>query len=65
MWWISDPLVSIPLYILIVFFLFKNYPLKTALSLILLAGLCVALSDLSAKHLFKEVFLRYRPSHHL
>jgi undecaprenyl-diphosphatase len=65
MWWISDPLVSIPLYIIIAFLLFKNYPLKTALSLILIAGLCVALSDLSAKHLFKEVFLRYRPSHHL
>ena len=65
MWWISDPLVSVPLYLLIAFLLFKNYPLRTALFLILAAGLCVALSDLSAKHLFKEVFLRYRPSHHL
>ncbi len=33
--------------------------------LILAGGVCVALSDLSAKYLFKEVFLRYRPSHHL
>ncbi len=65
MWWISDPLVSVPLYLFIAFLLFKNYPLRTTLFLILVAGLCVALSDLSAKHLFKEVFLRYRPSHHL
>jgi undecaprenyl-diphosphatase len=65
MWWISDPLVSVPLYISIAFILFKNYPLRTTLFLILAAGLCVALSDLSAKYLFKEVFLRYRPSHHL
>jgi len=65
MWWISDPLVSIPLYVLIAYLLYKNYSLKTTIILILAAGLCVALSDLSAKYLFKEVFLRYRPSHNL
>jgi undecaprenyl-diphosphatase len=65
MWWVSEPFVSIPLYVLIAFLLFKNYPLKTAFILILTAGTCVVLSDLSAKHLFKEVFLRYRPSQNL
>jgi undecaprenyl-diphosphatase len=65
MWWISDPRFSIPLYVFIAFLLFKNYTIRTTLFLVLAAGLCVALSDLSAKHLFKEVFLRYRPSHHL
>lgn len=58
-------MVSIPLYLVVVFLFFKNYSIKTSIYLILLAGLCVALSDLSAKYLFKEVFLRYRPSHNL
>jgi undecaprenyl-diphosphatase len=65
MWWISEPLLSLPLYVLTAFLLFKHFPVKTALLFILAIGLCVALSDLSAKHLFKEVFQRYRPSHHL
>lgn len=30
----------------------------------LIVGLVVVLSDLSAKYLFKEAFQRYRPSHH-
>jgi undecaprenyl-diphosphatase len=65
MWWISEPIISLPLYLISAFFLFKNYPLKTVLILLVAIGMSVALADLSAKYLFKEIFQRYRPSHHL
>ena len=44
---------------------FKFFGWKKALVIVLLGGVAVGLADLSSKYLFKEVFLRYRPSHNL
>lgn len=65
MWWISDSKFGIPFYILFIVLAVRFFGLKKGLSIILLAVLAVGLADLSAKYLFKEVFQRYRPSHHL
>ena len=62
MWWISKPITWLPLYILIAYLIIKKYKQK-GIIIILLAGLLIALSDLSSVHLFKNVFHRLRPSH--
>ena len=65
MWVISDALFGVPFYILFYFIAFKFFGWKKALVIILLVGIAVGMADLSSKYLFKEVFLRYRPSHNL
>lgn len=62
MWWLSTPLTWLPLYLLMAYLIIKKYN-KKGLVFILLAGLLIALSDLSSVHLFKNVFQRYRPCH--
>ena len=54
----------IPLYLVFLFLLFKNYKSKTFFILIFIA-LTIALSDQIVLHFFKNVFLRYRPCHNL
>lgn len=51
----------IPVILLMIFLLFKNYPWKTALTYILLIGAAVGLSDYIASGLFKPYFERLRP----
>lgn len=63
MWWISDSLFGIPFYILFFGIAVRFFGWKKAIFIILVGGLAVGLADLSSKYLFKEVFLRYRPSH--
>ncbi|MCF8415396.1 MAG: phosphatase PAP2 family protein [Crocinitomicaceae bacterium] len=63
-WFISQRITWIPLYILIAFFAWKTLPKKQLVIFVILTILCVALADLVSVHLFKNVFLRYRPSHH-
>jgi undecaprenyl-diphosphatase len=63
-WFISQRLTWIPLYILIAFFAWKKLPKRELVIFVILTILCVALADLVSVHLFKNVFLRYRPSHH-
>lgn len=65
MWWISAKITWIPLYLLIAFFAFKNLSRKNFILFIVLVVGAVALTDLVSVHLFKNVFLRYRPSHNL
>jgi len=65
MWLISTPLFGVPFYLLFFIIAYRFFGWKKAFIIILLGGLSVALSDLSSKYLFKEVFLRYRPSHNL
>lgn len=65
MWIISEEYFGIPFYILFLFFAFKMYGWKGALIFTVGAGLAIGLTDLSAKYLFKELFLRYRPSQNL
>lgn len=63
MWAISDSFFGIPFYIVFYLIAFKFFGWKKALVIVLLGGVSVGLADLSSKYLFKEVFLRYRPSH--
>ena len=65
MWWISDSLFGVPFYILFFGISVHFFGLKKAIYIILVGALAVGLADLASKFLFKEVFLRYRPSHNL
>jgi undecaprenyl-diphosphatase len=62
MFWASEKWIWIPLYVFFAWLLYKHYG-KRSWILILMAGLAVTLSDLTAVHLFKNVFLRPRPCH--
>jgi len=69
-WWL-DPLMKgitapytwIPLYILLLFLLFKNGSWKHALMAVGAVLFCFLLTDRTSVILFKEVFCRLRPSH--
>ena len=62
MYWASNKLIWIPLYILFIYLLFKYYS-KQAFWIILGALLVVGLSDLISVHLFKNMVMRLRPCH--
>jgi undecaprenyl-diphosphatase len=62
MWFISGRFEWIPLYLLLIFWLFYRFR-KKGWIFFALTLLAVALSDLGSVHLFKNVFERLRPSH--
>jgi undecaprenyl-diphosphatase len=62
MWWISEQLVWLPLYLIITGWLIYRFKWKVILILALVA-LLITLSDQGSVHLFKEVFKRPRPCH--
>ena len=63
MWMVSGKITWFPFYAFILFLFFKKEGLKKSIIFLVGAILAVAIADLSSVHLFKEVFLRYRPSH--
>lgn len=65
MWLISGRLTWIPLYLYLFFIVLKEIGSKKAVVFLVFVLLSVAFSDLISVHLFKNVFLRYRPSHNL
>jgi undecaprenyl-diphosphatase len=62
MYWVSNKLIWIPLYLFFIFLIFKYYK-KNLLWVLLATVIVIALSDLISVHLFKNVFLRLRPCH--
>ena len=62
MFWASNKLIWIPLYITFIFFIYKYHKTNT-LWFLLATILLIALSDLISVHLFKNVFMRLRPCH--
>jgi undecaprenyl-diphosphatase len=64
MYWISDRIFWIPLYVFFLFLIFKKVGNRFWLVLIF-AALLILLSDQVSVHAFKNVFLRYRPCHNL
>jgi undecaprenyl-diphosphatase len=62
MYWFSDKLIWVPMYLLIAFFIVKQYKIKGIIMLIF-AGIVIALCDQTASHLIKNAVLRLRPSH--
>ena len=65
MWYVSTTWLWIPIYVVMLLFAFKHGQIKYALTIFGGVLLCVLLADLISVHLFKNVFLRYRPSHNL
>ena len=62
MLWASNKFIWIPLYLLFLYFLIKNYKWKTLIILVFVAIL-ITLSDQISLHLFKNIFQRLRPCH--
>ena len=61
---ISGKLTWIPLYILIIYIIFKKFSNKF-IWIIISLSLLIFLSDFGSVHLFKDVFERLRPCHQL
>lgn len=64
MYWLSNKLIWIPLYLYFFFLAFKKVGNRVWLVAIAVA-LLILLSDQLSVHAFKNVFLRYRPCHNL
>jgi len=63
MWYLSDPIYSLPVYGLFIYAAFKRYHYRGILWLLIGIGLVVLLGDNIHRECFKEVFERFRPSH--
>jgi undecaprenyl-diphosphatase len=63
MWWISARITWIPLYLLLLFLGLKYLPRNAFAFFVLSVLSSVILADLISVYAFKELFLRYRPSH--
>ncbi len=61
-WWASEAWAWVPIYICLLYFVIKVYRWQ-ALFVLLFVGLCVTLTDQISVHLFKDVFMRLRPTH--
>ena len=59
---ISSKWFWIPLYLYILYLIYKNYK-ESLLKILLSLGLVVFIADFGSVHLFKEVFERARPCH--
>ena len=64
MWFFSGPFIIIPIIFMISWSLYKTYSLKQSGVILLGIFIAVGLADLCSVYLFKDVFMRYRPSHH-
>jgi len=64
MYWTSKEYTWLPLYFFLLYLVYKKQPEQT-LSVLLSVGILITLSDQLSVHLFKNFFLRYRPSHNL
>lgn len=62
--YVSKFYISIPIYAWIIFLLFKKFSYKQAFLLLLLMILTVVVADKISVIGFKNVFMRYRPTHH-
>ena len=62
MWYLSGKLTWVPLYLIIIYFIFRKHRFETLWILIAIALVVTATDQLSV-HLFKNVFERLRPCH--
>jgi len=62
MYWLSNRIIWVPMYLFLIFLLIREYRRKTLYILVSVAILIV-LTDQVSVYLFKEVFLRLRPCH--
>ena len=64
MWAASATITWIPLYVLVLYFVFKQYKWKAFTALLFLVLLVFAADQISV-HLFKNIFERLRPCHNI
>lgn len=64
-WYVSKAWVSIPIYLVAFYLLYRHYQGKKSLILLALILVMVSFTDLISTQVFKEGIKRYRPSHHL
>jgi len=62
MYWFSDKLIWLPMYLLLASFMVWRYK-RRGLVMLLFVGVVVALCDQTASHLIKNAVMRLRPSH--
>lgn len=62
MYWLSDKLIWIPMYLFIIFLIFRKYKVQGVLMLLFIAA-TIALCDQTASGLLKNTVQRLRPSH--
>jgi undecaprenyl-diphosphatase len=65
MWLVSGKLTWIPLYLFLIVLAFRKLDKRAFIAFVIFSIAGVALADLLSVHAFKNVFLRYRPSHNL
>ena len=65
MWSVSSPYFGVPFYLFFAYLIYRYVGLKQMVFLCGLILLVAGISDLTAKYCFKEVFERFRPTHHL
>ena len=65
MWSVSSPYFGVPFYLFFAYLIYRHVGLKQMVFLCGLILLVAGISDLTAKYCFKEVFERFRPTHHL
>lgn len=65
MFWISEEITWVPLYMFLMYLLYKKYGFKGLWFVALAVVLTVAVTDQVSVKLFKNVFMRYRPCHNL
>ncbi|MFN4235364.1 MAG: phosphatase PAP2 family protein [Bacteroidia bacterium] len=63
--WITHRFTWIPLYILLAYLAYVKMSIKHFLLMLCMAIVLIFLSDQLSVHLFKNIFLRYRPCHNL
>jgi undecaprenyl-diphosphatase len=64
-WLFSGKLTWIPLYLLLLFFVWKYFGFRKTILFLVIVGATIALVDFTSVVFFKDTFQRYRPSHHL
>lgn len=64
MYWFSNKLIWFPMYLLIAFFILRNYK-RQATFILFFVGILIIACDQTASHLIKNLVLRPRPSHEL
>ena len=63
-WWMSNKYIWIPLYLFMAYLIIRKYKRQSWL-IIISAIILVIVTDQTSVHFFKNVFMRYRPSHNL
>ncbi len=65
MWQVSHQIIWIPLYLFFIYYAFNKFTVKGFIFFIIGVGLCFLFADRISVMAFKNVFMRYRPTHNL